>query len=106
MAEKSSGFHGHWSRGGAGFQVPGPVPKAPDLQEHKPGDHLSPYPALPLCDAVPRTWSRFVVSANDLLRDLGLDARRKSGLTRSNLLKEIGKWPFPLGLAQCEGGPG
>lgn len=47
--------------------------------------------------------SRFVVSADDLLRDLGLEARRKGGLTRSDLLKEIGKWASLLGLAQCEG---
>ena len=47
--------------------------------------------------------SRFVVSADDLLRDLGLDARRKGDLTRSDLLKEIGKWASLLGLAQCEG---
>lgn len=47
--------------------------------------------------------SRFVVSGDDLLRDLGLEARRKGGLTRSDLLKEIGKWASLLGLAQCEG---
>jgi len=47
--------------------------------------------------------SRFVVSADDLLRDLGLEARRKGDLNRSELLKEIGKWASLLGLAQCEG---
>jgi DNA-binding transcriptional regulator YiaG len=47
--------------------------------------------------------SRFVVSADDLLKDLGLEARRYGGATRSDLLKEIGKWASLLGLAQCEG---
>jgi hypothetical protein len=47
--------------------------------------------------------SRFVVSADDLLRDLGLEARRKGDRTRSDLLKEIGQWASLLGLAQCEG---
>lgn len=47
--------------------------------------------------------SRFVVSGDDLLRDLGLETRRKGGVTRSDLLKEVGKWASLLGLAQCEG---
>jgi len=47
--------------------------------------------------------SRFVVSGDDLLKDLNLEARRHGGATRSDLLKEIGKWASLLGLAQCEG---
>lgn len=47
--------------------------------------------------------SRFVVSADDLLRDLNLEARRHGGATRSDLLKELGQTASLLGLAQCEG---
>jgi DNA-binding XRE family transcriptional regulator len=49
--------------------------------------------------------SRFKVSGEQLLRDLGYETRRTSreGSTRSDLLKELGKWASLLGLAQCEG---
>jgi DNA-binding transcriptional regulator YiaG len=49
--------------------------------------------------------SRFTVSGKQLLRDLGYETRRTSreGSTRSDLLKELGKWATLLGLAQCEG---
>lgn len=50
--------------------------------------------------------SRFVVSADDLLRDLGLEARRKGGLTRSDLLKEIGKWASCWVWLSARGIPG
>ena len=47
--------------------------------------------------------SRFVVSGDDLLKDLNLEARRHGGATRSDLLKELGQTASLLGLAQCEG---
>jgi len=47
--------------------------------------------------------SRFVVSADELLKDLNLEARRHGGATRSDLLKEMGQTASLLGLAQCEG---
>ncbi len=47
--------------------------------------------------------SRFTVSGDDLLRDLGLEARRWGGQSRSDLLKQLGSWASLLGMAQCEG---
>ena len=47
--------------------------------------------------------SRFVVSGDDLLKDLNLEARRHGGATRSDLLKELGQTASLLGLAQFEG---